>query len=64
MKDNETEFANQDEEISYKGMWKRLKGGVWSQMKANENNAVDGSYHDALEDVLAFICEMEEENGK
>ena len=61
---NEVEIANQDEEISYKDMWRRLKGGVWSQMKAAENNAVDGSYHDALEDVLAFICEMEEENRK
>jgi hypothetical protein len=28
MKDNETEFANQDEEISYKDMWLRLKAKV------------------------------------
>ena len=51
-------------EPNYKDMWKRLKSGIWSQMKANENNAVDGSYHNALEDVLAFICEIEEENEK
>ena len=55
---------NEYEETSYKDMWEKLKSGVWSQMKANENNAVDGSYHDALEDVLGFICEMEEEIKK
>ena len=37
MKTNETEFANQDEEISYKDMWERLKAILRSDLNLSLN---------------------------
>ena len=37
MKNNETEFANQDEEISYKDMWERLKAILRSDLNLSLN---------------------------
>ena len=72
MNQNETEFANQDEEISYKGMWLRLKAKV----EALRQEAIDKAgkaetttdfkelitVQGWIDTVLHYM--KEEENGK
>ena len=75
MKQNELEIANQDEEISYKGMWLRLKAKVEALRqeaidKAEDLRIMDDfSGYKELFTVLAWIDTVlhymkEEENGK
>jgi hypothetical protein len=75
MNNNETEFANQDEEISYKDMWLRLKAKVEALRQEAIDKAEDlrilGDFsgYKELFTVLAWIDTVlsymkEEENGK
>ena len=75
MKNNETEFANQDEEISYKDMWDRLyervvvlKNHLWAE---SCRYAPDKDVKEALSasaswvgEVLNYMKEMEKETKK
>lgn len=45
--------------MNYEKQWKALKVGVLQQMKACENGNVDGTYYEAMADMLAAMNEME-----
>ena len=53
MTNSETEFANQDEEISYKDMWLKLKENLQSVIERQNNN-----YHEVKHDSdeARLIC--------
>ena len=53
MKTNETEFANQDEEISYKDMWEKLKEDLQSLIRR-----LNGDYREVEPDgeEARIIC--------
>ena len=72
---NETEFANQDEEISYKDMWLTLKEDLANLIKDNERNSVlHAQCHEfameclakayGFDKVLEKMSDIEEENVK
>ena len=67
MKNNETEFANQDEEISYKDMWEKLKKDLANEILEWEgllyiNDQRIGAMHEVLSRMSVLegkICAKE-----
>ena len=67
MKNNETEFANQDEEISYKEMWLDYKKRVKEVQEEAEQSAIrlikthdDGLALEELEIAFAYQMALED----
>ena len=57
---NELEIANQDEEISYKGMWRKLRIDLGNELL--KQNGIDSPLRRALQWFLAKMEEMEAKN--
>jgi hypothetical protein len=60
MTNNETEFANQDEEISYNDMWRKLRIDLGNELL--KQNGIDSPLRRALQWFLSKMEEMEAKN--